>query len=73
MKTLPAVFLSDDGTLDTVFRCGACKTTLRYAADAFERSEDGSLADEDATLASVQDEHDCKDCIDHEYYSKWEE
>jgi len=73
MKGFPNMFLTDDGTMDTVFECGACHDTLRYDSLAFERADDGTLANQDDVIASVASEHECTDCIDTEYYSKWEE
>lgn len=67
------MFLQDDGTLDTVVKCGCCKAILRYDSSAFERNEDGSLKDEDNVLDTVAADHGDECGIDHEYYSQWEE
>ena len=57
MKPKQAIYLSDDGTMDTVFECSLCGESLRYACDAFERAEDGSLVDEREATGSVWEEH----------------
>lgn len=55
MPPKQAIFLVDDGTMDTVFQCSQCGETLRYSGDAFERSEDGSL--EDGAEGMVWEDH----------------
>jgi len=66
MKVFPNMFLTDDGTMDTVFECGECHATLRYDGQAFERADDGTLVNRDDAIASVANEHDCADCIDRD-------
>lgn len=57
---IPDLSLSDDGTLDTVFHCSDCGEDVRYSGDAFERGEDGSLADGELERAREEHAEECR-------------
>lgn len=51
------IYLVDDGTLDTVFRCQTCGEEMRYTRDCDDdRDYDEFVLD---TLHELQDEHEC--------------
>lgn len=65
--------LGDDGTLDTVFFCDACKEEFRFNFQSTDPDPDIDTEDEDAyesfkldCLRELQDTHECEEAYDAE-------
>ena len=48
--------LCDDGTLDTVFRCGVCGEEIRFSDMSHHRDESGAMLE--SGLVEAAEEHD---------------